>query len=252
MNKQSINRARSSLHIPTIIAIAIVVWAISNAGHEILGHGGTCVLQGYTPTHVSTSFFQCDTSGSTFWEDKALEAGGTVFNLALALVSLLLLRSQKINNPKTNYFLWILMSVNLFYAGSYVMGWFIGPGLDWAQFLNGLEPQLLWKLVLIAVGLMIIGFGFHLSRKYWEPFIGDSAGFMNPSPDKMLIFWGSFGVTAFFLIWLNFVRFWPFTKQTTSSQEAADLGISIPWLVIGFVALILFVGVLGPGIGPMP
>ncbi len=157
------------------------------------------------------------------------------------------------------------------------MGWFISPGLDWAQFLNGLEPQLLWKLVLIAAGLMIIGFGFHLSRKYWEPFIGDqeperrrrmtlltlipyltaialkvSAGFMNPSPDKMLIFWGSFGATAFFLIWLNFVRFWPFTKQTASSQEAAELSLSIPWLVMGIVALILFVGILGPGIGPMP
>ncbi len=277
MKNQTINQNRSRMHIPTIIAIAIVVWAISNGGHEIIGHGGICVLQGYTPTHVSTSFFQCVASGSTFWEDKALEAGGTVYNLALALVSLLLLRSQKINNPKTNYFLWILMSVNLFYSGSYVMGWFISPGLDWAQFLNGLEPQLLWKLVLIAAGLMIIGFGFHLSRKYWEPFIGSqeperrrrmtlltlipyltaialkvSAGFMNPSPDKMLIFWGSFGATAFFLIWLNFVRFWPFTKQTASSQEAAELSLSIPWLVIGIVALILFVGILGPGIGPMP
>jgi hypothetical protein len=72
-----------------------------------------------------------------------------------------------------------------------------------------------------------------------------SAGFMNPSPDKMLIFLGSFGVSAFFLVWINFLRFWPFTKQTASSQKAAALGRSIPWLVIGFVALILFVGVLG-------
>jgi hypothetical protein len=168
------------------------------------------------------------------------------------------------------------MSVNLFYAGSYVMGWFIGPGLDWAQFLLGFEPILLWKLGLIAVGLLIIGFGFHLSCKYWGPFLGDqeperrrrmklltlipyltaiivkvSAGFMNPSPDKMLVFMGSFGATAFFLIWINFLRFWPFTKQTTSSQKAAELSLSIPWLVAGFVALILFVGVLGPGIGQL-
>ena len=277
MKNQTINQNRSSLHILTIIAIAIVVWAISNAGHEILGHGGVCVLEGYEPVSVSTSFFHCDASGSTFWEDKARMAGGTVFNLALALLCLLLLRSQKINNPRTNYFLWLLMSVNLFYSASYVMGWFIGPTLDWALFLNGLEPQLLWKLGLTAVGLLILGVGFHLSRKYWEPFIGDqeperrrrmtlltlipyltaitlkvSAGFMNPSPDKMLIFWGSFGATAFFLIWLNFVRFWPFSKQTTSSQEAAELDLSIPWLVIGFVAMILFVGVLGPGIGELP
>jgi hypothetical protein len=277
MKNQTINHNRSSLHIPTIIAIAIVVLVISNAGHEIIGHGGVCVLQGFKPTHVSTSFFNCDASGSTFLEDQARIAGGTVFNIVVALVSFLLLRSQKISNPKTNYFLWLLMSVNLFYSGSYLIGWFIGPGLDWAQFINGLEPQWIWKLVLTAVGLLILGVGFHLSRKYWGPFIGDqeperrrrmtlltlipyltaiavkvSAGFMNPSPDKMLVFWGSFGATAFFLIWLNFVRFWPFTKQTASSQEAADLGLSIPWLVIGFVALILYVGVLGPGIGQLP
>jgi hypothetical protein len=277
MKNQTNNRNRSSLHILTIIAIAIVVWAFSNASHEILGHGGVCVLQGYKPTHVSTSFFDCDASAATFWEDKARIAGGTVVNLAIALVSLLLLRSQKISDPRTNYFLWLLMSVNLFYSASYVMGWFIGPTLDWAQFLNGLEPLLLWKLGLIAVGLLILGFGFHLSRKYLEPFLGDqeserrrrmtlltlipyltaivvkvSAGFMNPSPDKMLVFLGSFGATGFFLVWINFVRFWPFTKQTTSSQKAAELGPSIPWLVIGFVALILFVGVLGPGIGQLP
>lgn len=169
------------------------------------------------------------------------------------------------------------MSVCLFYSASYVMGWFIGPTLDWALFLNGLEPLLLWKTGFIAVGLLILGVGFQLSRKYLEPFLGDqeserrrrmtsltlipyltaialkvSAGFMNPMPDKMLIFLGSFGATAFFLIWLNFVRFWPFAKQTASSQEAADLGLSIPWLVIGLVALILFVGILGPGIGQLP
>ena len=277
MKNQTNNRNRSSLHILTIIAIAIVVWSFSNASHEILGHGGVCVLQGYKPTHVSTSFFDCDANAATFWEDKARIAGGTVVNLAIALVSLLLLRSQKISDPRTNYFLWLLMSVNLFYSASYVMGWFIGPTLDWAQFLNGLEPLLLWKLGLIAVGLLILGFGFHLSRKYLEPFLGDqeserrrrmtlltlipyltaivvkvSAGFMNPSPDKMLVFLGSFGATGFFLVWINFVRFWPFTKQTTSSQKAAELGPSIPWLVIGFVALILFVGVLGPGIGKLP
>ncbi|TDI90996.1 MAG: hypothetical protein E2O77_07405 [Caldithrix sp.] len=277
IKNQTINHNRSNLHIPTIIAIAIVVWAISNAGHEIIGHGGVCVLQGYEPVRVSTSFFHCEASGSTFWELKARVAGGTVFNLALALLCLLLLRSRKVTNPRTNYFLWALMSVCLFYSASYVMGWFIGPTLDWALFLNGLEPLLLWKIGFIAVGLLILGVGFQLSRKYLEPFLGDqeserrrrmtsltlipyltaialkvSAGFMNPMPDKMLIFLGSFGATAFFLIWLNFVRFWPFAKQTASSQEAADLGLSIPWLVIGLVALILFVVILGPGIGQLP
>ncbi len=268
--KTSSETTRSPLDILTIIAIAITVWAFSNASHEILGHGGVAVLLGYKPIAVSTSFFMYDTSGATFWGAKAVTAGATVLNLLIALISLLLLRSQKIKNPRMNYFLWLLMSINLFYSGSYLIGWFIGPTLDWALFLNGLEPLFLWTLGVTAARVLILVSGFHLSCKYWVPFLGDkeserrrrmtlltlipyltvivvkvSAGFMNPGPDKMLIFMGSFGVSAFFLVWINFLRFWPFTKQTASSQKAAELGRSIPWLVIGFVALILFVGVLG-------
>ena len=270
ISKTSSETTRSPLDILTIIAIAITVWAFSNTSHEILGHGGVAVLQGYNPISVSTSFFMWDTSGATFWGAKAVNAGGVVINLLIALISLLLLRSQKIKSPRTNYFLWLMMSINLFYSGSYLIGWFIGPTLDWALFLSGMEPLFLWTLGVTTVGVLILASGFHLSCKYWVPFLGDeeserrrrmtlltlipyltiivvkvSAGFMNPGPDKMLIFLGSFGVSAFFLVWINFLRFWPFTKQTASSQKAAELGRSVPWLVIGFVALVLFVGVLG-------
>ncbi len=277
MSIDSINHKNRKVHVPTIISIAIVVWAISNAGHEILGHGVACVLEGYEPVRVSSSFLHCDAIGSTFWEGKARFASGTAYNLILAVISLFLIRSGKVRNPKTNYFLWLLMSVNLFYSGSYIMGWFIGPTLDWTLFLKGLNPQFLWKLVLTAVGLLVLGAGFHLSRKYWEPFLGNheperrrrmtlltlvpylsaialkvSAGLLNPSPDRMLIFLGSLGATGFFLVWLNFVRYWPLNKQFIASSEAAELDISIPWLVIGFVSAVLFVGLLGPGIGQLP
>ncbi len=44
IKKQTSKQNRSSLHILIIIAIGIAVWAISNAGHEIIGHGGVCAL----------------------------------------------------------------------------------------------------------------------------------------------------------------------------------------------------------------
>jgi hypothetical protein len=39
----------SDAHLPTVIAIAVVVWAGTTVLHELLGHGGMCALVGGTP-----------------------------------------------------------------------------------------------------------------------------------------------------------------------------------------------------------
>ena len=268
----------SPLHIPTIVAISIIAWALSNAGHEIVGHGGVCALQGHSTVYVSTSFQFCgDAEARSPGQERAGIAGGTAFNLLLALSCWLALTRAKLRDGRARYFLWVLMSLNLFYSASYIMGWFIGPTLDWSLFLVGLAPQSAWKVGLICTGLLILWLGFTGSRRHLEPFLGQepaergrrmtvltltpylmaivikmSAAAISPNEDKMLVLLGAFGATGFFLVWINLLRFWPLGREREAARPAVELGRSMPWIVIAAVTLALYVGVLGRGIGELP
>ena len=39
----------AALHLPTVIAIALVAYALTNVAHEGIGHGGMCVAMGGEP-----------------------------------------------------------------------------------------------------------------------------------------------------------------------------------------------------------
>lgn len=265
-------------HLPTIIAISILAWAMSNAGHEIIGHGGAFALQGYPTVYVSTSFQVVDSADALSPSQHRIGlAAGTLFNLLLAAVCWLGLRRARSQDGRLLYLLWVLMSLNLFYSASYIMGWFIGPTLDWSLFIVGLEPQLGWKLGLVAGGLMLLVFGFTLSRRHFEIFLGDevterrkrmttltltpyvvaivikmSAAAVSPNNDKMLVLLGAFGATGFFLIWINLLRFWPLRGAVKASGQSIAIEQSWPWILAGAIALVLYVGVLGRGIGELP
>jgi hypothetical protein len=134
-----------------------------------------------------------------------------------------------------------------------------------------------WKLGLICVGLLILWLGFRLSRRLFEPFLGQepterrkrmtvltltpylmaivikmSAAAISPNPDKTLVLLGAFGATGFFLIWINLLRFWPLGKGRETARPAVQLARSVPWIAIAAVTLALYIGVLGRGIGELP
>ncbi len=260
------------INIPTIFSIGIIAWAISNAGHEIIGHGLTSVLLGYESLGVSSSFFLHDDSNVLFWHDKLIIVGGTFFNILLAIGSYYVLTNRNIESIHTSYFLWVLVNFNLFYAGSYVMGWFFGPTLDSALFMVGFDSLEMLKIVLTLIGITIVLITLHVcsntlhfvvdlnaedvGRKIsiltFYPYLAAIvlkvlAGLMNPSEEKMLIVLGSFGATGFFLIWMNLVRYWPYRRF--GSQQVPNIGLNAKWIYSGFVAFLLFVFVLGAGIG---
>lgn len=268
----SISFMKEKNHIATIFFIGVIVWAISNTGHEIVGHGLTCVLLGYKPLGVSTSFFLYDEVNVSFWDNKMILMGGTFFNLCLAAISYFLLKKQFLERIHTKYFFWVLMSLNLFYSGSYIAGWFIGPTLDSALLLKGFESQIMLKSIftLLGLGLIFLGFrassstlglivdtksenlGKNITSLTFYPYLAAivikmSAGLMNQSGDKMLILLGSFGATGVFLVWINFVRFW---KISNSSTEAVlSISKNTKWIVSGLVVMGLYVYYLGSGIG---
>ena len=83
----------AALHLPTVIAIAVVAYALANVAHEGLGHGGMCVALGGEPRVLNAVYFDCgrrrvELDAASRW----ISAGGTLVNLALAGLTALLLR----------------------------------------------------------------------------------------------------------------------------------------------------------------
>src|ERR1700739_2758898 len=130
----------------TIVAISIVAGTVANVLHEGVGHGLTALRIGAKSGVLTT------VAWSSAADTRLVAAGGTLVNLAAALVFWLALRSVKLASMPMRYFLLIASAFNLF-TGT---GYFFFSGItnfgDWALVIAGLHPYCLWRGLLIAVG----------------------------------------------------------------------------------------------------
>jgi hypothetical protein len=89
---------------------------------------------------------------SSAFDSRLVEAGGTLVNLAAAVVFWLVLRSAKNTVMPMQYFLLITCACNLF-SGT---GYFFFSGVtnfgDWAAVISGLHPHWLWRTLLVVGG----------------------------------------------------------------------------------------------------
>ncbi len=88
----------------TIIAISIVAGILTNILHEGVGHGLTALLTGAKSGVLTT------VAWSSASDTRLVAAGGTLVNLAAALVFWLALRSVKLASMPMRYFLLIAQS----------------------------------------------------------------------------------------------------------------------------------------------
>ena len=57
--KTAATPSAAALDLPTVIAIALVAYALTNVAHEGLGHGGMCVAMGGEPLVLNAVYFEC-------------------------------------------------------------------------------------------------------------------------------------------------------------------------------------------------
>jgi hypothetical protein len=115
----------------TICAISILAGILTNVLHEGVGHGITALLTGANSGLLTT------VAWSSTFDSRLVEAGGTLVNLAAALVFWIALRSAKHASMSTRYFPLITCAFNLF-TGT---GYFFFSGVtnfgDWAAVISG-------------------------------------------------------------------------------------------------------------------
>ena len=150
----------------TVASIAILAYMLGNVLHEGLGHGGACVLAGGEPLVLSSVDFECSSDA------RLVMAGGTLINLVAGAAFFALGRYTSRSYPRLKYFFWIAMTVNLFTATGYFLFSGIGGIGDWAEFIQGLGPQWVWRTALAILGAVTYWLAARISLLELRPLIG--------------------------------------------------------------------------------
>lgn len=268
--------ARPELDPLTIAAIAVVAYALSNVVHEGLGHGGACLLVGGHPRQLTAVFFDGDLEGLPASAGRWVAAGGSLANLVAATVAWAALRMIPAGWGRWRFFLWLVQAVNLLQAFGYLLFSGVGGLGDWAVVVRDLQPAALWRTGLVVAGAILY---FLVAPRLFmpelEPFLPAErqervarvrrltllpylaggatfvvAGALNPLGWIYVLISAvaaSFGGTSL-LAWYPVL----WARRTAGTSPDADVTLGVPrsvgWLVAAAITLVVFVGVLGPGI----
>jgi hypothetical protein len=247
----------------TVIAISALAYILQNILHEGLGHGVTAWLSGAHHIIMSTVALQSDMD--TRW----IAANGTVVNLLFAAIFWLLLLRPQSYRPTTRYFLVLAMAGNLFTTGYFLFSGIFNFG-DWAAVIRGLQPDWMWRLGLVVLGvasyyasMLVVAAKLkafqsngesspRLSVLCWTPYFTDAllaglGGLFNPLGLFYVIaaaLPSTLGANAGLLSLPRMMRGW----SGSDEWQVGPMRRSAAWIATAAVASLLFIFELGRGI----
>ena len=271
------------LHLPTIVAVSGVAWTVFASLHEIVGHGVVAMLLGErvvgavtTTVHI-VDFYDAERAAARigWWGYRAVAAGGTVVNFVSAALALAALGSPRVRSPATRLFLWLFASLGLFQQAFWLAVMpFAGLGGDWVAFFLELRPALPWKIAVTVSGVALLVCGVRCPFSLWKPVLAADPSVRRRQRLLLTVLPISIAfavqalsvvgsplaggrhtwiVTVFsflpLLLWLAVVnRPGPWGREEREGEPTA-IAASPAWIIAGAVTLVLFVFVLGPGVG---
>ena len=226
----------------TVVSIAIVAYALANVIHEILGHGGACLLIGARVEEFSSLHCMCSIPS------KFMAAAGCIANAIAAAIGLLVFRRRK------TYFWWLFTTINLLMPAGYLLFSGVLKVGDWVLVCRDFPP-IVWRPILAILGAGL----YYLAARYAARMFNARrlnliayvtggilycvSGLFNPHGPLLIAISAaaaSFGGTSG-LLWM--VDFMP-------EGEEAAIERSYAWIASAAVIAIVFVFVLGPAIRP--
>ena len=259
-----------------LTAQGVLAFALADVSHEALGHGLATVAVGGKAVMLTTCYFN-----SSGHYSRWIPAAGGLMNLAVGMAALAALRlnsspSSRLG-PRLRCFLVLVAAFNLFFAFGYPAYSGMARFGDWAAVISGLEPQWLWRVLLVLISVAGYYGTMRLLAVPIAPFAGHAgapagpmldrarlgritripyfaamviaclAGALNPNGWVTILTAGLPAAAASFGLTQMDHLVEPVWKKDT--QEIAGLlRRSSAWIVAAVIVLIFFVGVLGPGI----
>ena len=250
-------------NLSTVVAVALLAYAIDDVVHEVFGHGTACMVLGVRMLRLSTIGLQTATSS------RLVASAGAIANvIAGALTVSILARGRGFSIVR--YFVWLFGFVNLMNGTGYLMASALTNSGDWAVVINRLEPALGWR---VAMGL--VGLATFMTSVFWAgsvmrawvaagevapadvphltgpPYFAGGllfvlASLFNPVGPAMILASGiaaSFGLTFGLLIVMR-----DSFSAPAGQPVPQPLPLSWGWVGLGLGAAAVFVGVLGPGV----
>jgi len=238
---------------------------LGTALHEGLGHGAVALLTG-TPSGVLSTVAW----SSPYPDTRLTAAGGTLVNLAAALIFWLALRGARNLSAHTRLFLYTGLAFNVF-TGT---GYFFFSGVtnfgDWQQVIAPMQPHWLWRALLILAGAALYYVAVRLVGGSLVRFVGvrleDGPRFRSLtfipyfSALAILAAGGLLNPEGIQYVWLSalpasagadcgllWMRYY-IPKSTVPERGSPGIARSYAWIMVGALLSLAFVFILGRGI----
>jgi hypothetical protein len=251
---------------PTLAAIGVLAYVFCDIGHELVGHGGACILSGGRAISLSTVHFQCFGGAQ-----RLVSAAGILFNIAVGAFCGASLRFVGSGSIHTRYLLWLAAAYNTFTGFGYVVSSAVRGSGDLANAAVGLAPVWHWRLAAAILGALLymaavwratLGLREYIgpggSARVWRlilvPYFsaaiaavaaGSCNSILKTSQVLLMAVDTTLGVWGFLLIPAVWRWIGP-PKAAVASQP--PLTRSLAHILMAVIVIIIFVAVVGPGL----
>lgn len=254
---------RSAAPLLGLFAVTAVAYVLFDLLHE-LGHTAATLL----PLGVKVVLICTIGINDVGPNSPVVAIAGPLVNFALASALFIALVPRL--SPVWRYFVWLLGTVNLFEATGYlVVSSATGTG-DWAVVFNAVAAPGLWRPILGPVGFVLYTASIFASlailrrlctsgivtqsnveryciSTFWFGALVLTAGAaLNPVSHWYILTAGA--STGFGMFGLLFLPVLLRRTQLATTSASESLHITWPWIIAGVIAIIVFIGIFGPGI----
>lgn len=264
--------------LPTLLAIAALAWIFVNISHETIGHAGFGLLSGLKLNAVNTTTVYLDVNWDNeinlngFTKYRLFLIGGVCINLLTGLIAYLILKYKSGLNTQMRLFLWLFASFSYVVIVMNLISVPIIGGGDLVGIIRTFDNQELARTIVLLVGFVFMIFGYITLQKSFMPeikknwstvlrvtflpvitvitihslsLINSPFSYLPASQNHLLA-----SVFAYFhlILWAIVICFVPFSNMKFSLDNFLP-NKSVSWIVLGLIATMLYILLLGPGIG---